>query len=90
MPTVTIEGPMDSVTKLLFGGTPKGKGAAALRNANIRRERKIIKAAFDRIRHDKSESMTVGMFSRVLGGKLPTTDSVLDTAIAILIEPPRS
>ena len=53
------------------------------RYADITRKRRIIRAAFDKIRHNQNEGLMVGMLARVLGGKIDLTADIVKTAQSI-------
>lgn len=53
----------------------------------ITRRRRIVRQAFDRIRHSPQERLMVDMLAKVLGGKMDLTIDVLATAESILEHP---
>lgn len=60
------------------------RSAVTQRNEEILARRKLIRAAFDIVRHDPKEKTTSSMLARALGGSLPVTETILETARIII------
>lgn len=87
MAKLTIEGTVTQIERHVFPrGTRHGFGKVAMNNAEILRRRKILRAAFNCVRGDPQERATTAMLAHALGGKLPVTQTILDTAAQILLD----
>lgn len=62
------------------------RSAADLPRHTIVENRKIVRLAFDLVRHDPAEKATAMTFSGVLGGRIEMTDSILESARQVIAE----
>lgn len=64
--------------------SPRKLGAAGAKNASIVDGRKIMRRAFDLIRHDPSQIILKGKIVEAMGGRAPVTDNLLAEAREII------
>ncbi len=75
-----------SFLREVLDGTQKPESPSTKRRREALERRRLIRAAFDVIRHDPGEKETVRMLAGALGGSVPVTSTIFETASEIVRE----